>query len=226
MVAIRTQTKDSFEAIKGAHTLSGDAERLEQYYDKWAVDYDTDVSKEEYAGPEYIVNLLASLKEEAGDLKIIDLSNRNAQILDAGCGTGLVGIMLKKKGYNNIHGCDLSEGMVEKARSTGAYDILESKIDLTRTNEAYEDNQYDVTVCCGVFTLGHVPPTAMSELIRITKPGGLIITSTRKSYYDSTNFQEVCDTYQQQGKVKLAKHIKDGPYIAEEGAHYWAFTVC
>ena len=222
---VQTKTKGSFEAIKEAHTLSGDPERIQEYYDKWAVAYNRDVSNEEYAGPEYIVNFLASLKED-DDLRVIDASNRNIQILDAGCGTGLVGITLRQKGYNYIDGCDLSEGMVEKAHSTGAYDILESEIDFTKINEAYEDNQYHVTVCCGVFTLGHVPPTAMSELIRITKPGGWVVTSTRKSYYDSTNFQEVCDTYQQEGKVKLVKHIKDGPYIAEERAHYWAFTVC
>ncbi|MDE5074048.1 MAG: class I SAM-dependent methyltransferase [Trichodesmium sp. St16_bin4-tuft] len=135
-------------------------------------------------------------------------------------------LTLKQKGYHYIDGCDLSEGMVEKARSTGAYDILESEIDFTKINEAYEDNQYHVTVCCGVFTLGRVPPTAISELIRITKPGGWVVTSTRKSYYDSTNFQELCDTYEQEGKVKLVKYIKDGPYLAEEGAHYWAFVVC
>jgi len=225
MNQVQTKTEDSFDAIKEALTLSGDPERIQEYYDKWAVAYNRDVSNEKYAGPEYIVNFLASLKGD-DELKVIDASNRNIQILDAGCGTGLVGIILKQKGYQYIDGCDLSEGMVEKARSTGAYDILESGINLTKRNEAYEDNQYNVTVCCGVFTLGHVPPTAMSELIRITKPGGWVVASTRKSYYDNTNFQEVCDTYQQEGKVKLVKHIKDGPYIAEARAHYWAFVVC
>ncbi|NEQ39816.1 MAG: class I SAM-dependent methyltransferase [Okeania sp. SIO3I5] len=223
--AVKAQTNDSFDAIKEAHTLSGDSEKIQEYYDKWAVAYDRDVSNEEYIGPEYIVNFLASLKSNNG-LKAIDASNKNIEILDAGCGTGLVGIVLKAKGYHHVDGSDLSEGMVEKARSTGAYNVLESGIDLTKINKAYEDNQYDATVCCGVFTLGHVPPTALSELIRITKPGGWVVVSTRKSYYDSTNFQEVCDRYQQEGKVKLVNHVQDGPYIAEEGAHYWAFLVC
>ncbi|MGD1700277.1 class I SAM-dependent DNA methyltransferase [Dapis sp. BLCC M229] len=223
--AVTTKSKDSFDAIKGAHVLSGDPEKIQEYYDQWATAYDSDVSNEEYTGPKYIVNFLAESKSDNG-LKTIDASNRHMEILDAGCGTGLVGIVLKQKGYQNVDGCDLSEGMVEQARSTGAYNVLESGIDLTKINEAYEDNQYDATVCCGVFTLGHVPPTALLELIRITKPGGWVVVSTRKSYYDSTNFQEVCDRYQQEGKVKLVNHVKDGPYIAEEGAHYWAFAVC
>ena len=222
---VKTKSNDSFDAIKEAHTLSGNPQKIQEYYDKWAVAYNHDVSNEEYAGPKYIVNFLAEVKSDNG-LKTIDASDRNIEVLDAGCGTGLVGIVLKKKGYQKVDGFDLSEGMVEKAQGTGAYNVLESGIDLTKKNEVYEDNQYDATVCCGVFTLGHVPPTALSELIRITKPGGWVVVSTRKSYYDSTNFQEVCDRYQQEGKVKLVSHVKDSPYIAEEGAHYWAFAVC
>lgn len=223
--AVQNKDNQSFDAIKEAHHLSGDAEKLQTYYDKWAIAYNSDVSNEKYIGPEYIVNLLTTLKSNNG-LKTVDSSDRQIKILDTGCGTGLVGTVLKQKGYQNVDGCDLSEGMVEQARSTGAYNFLESGIDLTKKNEAYEDNQYDATICCGVFTLGHVPPTALLELIRITKPGGWVVVSTRKSYYDSTNFQEICDRYQQEGKVKLVNHVKDGPYIAEEGAHYWAFAVC
>lgn len=36
---VQTKTKGSFEAIKEAHTLSGDPERIQEYYDKWAVAY-------------------------------------------------------------------------------------------------------------------------------------------------------------------------------------------
>jgi ubiquinone/menaquinone biosynthesis C-methylase UbiE len=222
---VKTQTNDSFDTIKEALTLSGNPQKIQEYYDKWAVAYNRDVSNEEYTGPQYIVNFLAEIKSDNG-LKTIDASDRNLEILDAGCGTGLVGIVLKQKGYQKVDGFDLSEGMVEKAKGTGAYNVLKSGIDLTKKNEAYEDNHYDATVCCGVFTLGHVPPTALSEMFRITKPGGLVIVSTRKSYYDTTNFQEVCDRYQQEGKVKLASSVMDGPYLAEEGAHYWAFAVC
>ncbi|WP_200817758.1 hypothetical protein, partial [Calothrix rhizosoleniae] len=78
----------------------------------------------------------------------------------------------------------------------------------------------------GVFTSGHVPPTALEELIRITNPGGLLLFSTRKSYYDNSDFSTVCNRLQEEGKVKLIHSVIDGPYIAEEGAHYWAFEVC
>ena len=39
--------------------------------------------------------------------------NKDIKILDAGCGTGLVGIQLKKNGYLNIDGVDLSSKLLE-----------------------------------------------------------------------------------------------------------------
>ena len=39
--------------------------------------------------------------------------NKNFKILDAGCGTGLVGIELKKYGYSNIEGVDFSQSMLD-----------------------------------------------------------------------------------------------------------------
>lgn len=221
--AVKTQTTESFDAIKEAHNLSGDSGKIGEYYDKWSGAYDRDVSNEAYAGPEYIVNYFASLKS---DKATVDSGDRNLEILDAGCGTGLVGIFLKQKGYRQVDGFDLSEKMVEKAQATDAYRTLNGGIDMTQKNEVYKDNQYDAILCCGVFTLGHVPPDSLSELIRIAKPGGLIVVSTRKSYYDSTDFQAVCDRFVAEGKIKRVSNQMDGPYIAEEGAHYWAFAVC
>ena len=39
--------------------------------------------------------------------------NKNLKILDAGCGTGLVGMQLKKFGYLYIDGVDFSQNMLD-----------------------------------------------------------------------------------------------------------------
>ena len=96
---------------------------------------------------------------------------------------------------------------------------------MTSRIAAYPEDRYQATVCCGVFTTGHVPPIALEELIRITQSEGLLLVSTRKSYYDSSDFQATCDRLQESGKCSLIDSVMDGPYIAEEGAHYWAFAV-
>lgn len=213
----------SFDAIKEAHKLSGKADEIQDYYDRWSKNYDHDVENEEYCGPEYITAYFDLLPKKIG--KFLNLRNPNIEILDAGCGTGRVGEALHRKGYRHVDGFDLSHGMVEEADKTGAYRDLNGGCDMTQQIEHYPDNRYDAAISCGVFTLGHVPPTAVEEMIRIVKPGGLVVVSTRKSYYESTNFQEVCDRLQAKKKVKLVSSVIDGPYIAEEGAHYWAFEV-
>ncbi|NET01949.1 MAG: class I SAM-dependent methyltransferase [Sphaerospermopsis sp. SIO1G2] len=219
---ITTENNSSWDAIKEAHGLSYDPEKLETYYDKWSSQYDNDVSSEEYSGPRYIAEYLTRILETKFQ---VGANREELKILDAGCGTGLVGVEVEKLGFGKIDGFDLSNNMVEVANNTGSYGSLTGGCNMNAKIEAYQDNQYEIIVCCGVFTLGHVHSTALEELIRITKPGGLIIISTRKSYYDGSDFQEASDRLQAAGKIKLIDHVMDGPYIAEEGAHYWAFVV-
>ncbi|NJK61628.1 MAG: class I SAM-dependent methyltransferase [Synechococcaceae cyanobacterium SM2_3_1] len=213
--------QESFDAIKEAHTLSGDADKLRDYYDVWAAAYDSDVSNEMYKGPHFISEFYDRMR-----LRHSDANRSQSKVMDAGCGTGLVGVILQEMGYRWIDGFDLSDKMVEVAGQTGSYVDLKGSMDLTERMDDYSDNAYDATLACGVFTLGHVPPDSLEELIRITRQGGWVVVSTRKSYYNSTNFQEVVDRLQVENVVKLVEVVKDGPYIAEEGAHYWALQVC
>lgn len=63
-------------------------EDTKHFYDLWANNYEEDMRSMQYRAPEilaeYIINTLR-----------ID---RNAKILDAGCGTGLLGEELRKRG--------------------------------------------------------------------------------------------------------------------------------
>lgn len=107
---IQPQTTDdlsSFDSIKEAHTLSGNPEGLRQYYEQWSKTYNQDVSNEMYSGPEYISAYFDMLpKQENGNF--LNLRNPTIEILDSGCGTGLVGTALRRQGYHNIDGFDLS----------------------------------------------------------------------------------------------------------------------
>ena len=115
--------------------------------------------------------------------------------------------------------------MADKAEKTGVYRSLQGNVDLTQRMEDYPDDQYDVTVSCGVFTLGHVPPQSLLELVRVTKKNGLIVVSTRNSYCENSNFGPFCEQLQKEEKVKLVQHVPDGPYIEEEGAQYWVLAL-
>ena len=55
---------------------------------------------------------LLSSKERVSDV----MANPEAKIVDFGCGTGLMGIELKKRGFNNIYGLDGSQDMLNIAK--------------------------------------------------------------------------------------------------------------
>ena len=81
------------------HTLKK-VEDVAAYYDEWALNnkYDKDMKAWNYTGP----------KETSITFNKYQKS-KNIEIFDAGCGTGLVAIELKKIGYQNFYGADISQ---------------------------------------------------------------------------------------------------------------------
>ncbi|MER9202308.1 class I SAM-dependent methyltransferase [Mesorhizobium sp. M0933] len=208
------------ERMKASHALDGDAVRLADLYRGWASAFDLDQGRIGYCGPMIVAEL-------AGAAQTAYLAGqRNAiAILDAGCGTGLVGVELDRLGFRLIDGFDLSEEMAEKARQTGVYRHVRGDVDLNRRLSDYSSASYDLTVCCGVLTLGHVQPHGLRELARVTRPNGFVIASTRKSYAETTSFEDQVRHLQDEGVLILAQCLRNGRYVAEEDAHYWVFQV-
>ncbi|RWL41919.1 MAG: class I SAM-dependent methyltransferase [Mesorhizobium sp.] len=208
------------QRIRDALVLEGDADRLTQFYRGWAGAYDVDVGCEGYYGPMIVAEL-------AGAVQAAYLSSERTAItiLDAGCGTGLVGVQLERLGFGLIDGFDLSKEMAEKARQTRVYRHVQDCVDLNGVLSEYADAGYDITVCCGVFTLGHVRPDGLRELARVTRPKGFIITSIRKSYAEAAFFEDQARRLQDEGVLLLAQCLSNGRYVAEERADYWVFQV-
>ena len=79
-------------------------EELLKYYQNWTKEnkYDQDMVDWQYTAPQETVSVLSKYA-----------LNKNLRILDAGCGTGLVGTELKKNGYSNIIGIDFSQDMLD-----------------------------------------------------------------------------------------------------------------
>jgi len=152
------------------------SEELLKYYQDWTDNnqYNKDKVDWNYTAPKETVSILKKY-----------VFNKNSKILDAGCGTGLVGIELKKYGYSNIEGVDFSQSMLDLVPQ-GIYKKIE-KIDLNKPLK-FKDNMYDVLICVGTFTYGHVKPKALNELIRITKNRGLICFTINEGIYEEYGF--------------------------------------
>lgn len=199
-------------AIDAALRLDGDPDKVRAYYDDWAQNYNLDISDAEYSGPAICARLLHEY-----------LADTEARLLDAGCGTGLVGGELDALGYRSIDGFDLSDSMAEQARASGAYRQLAGGIDIMRAMQTYAPGSYDAVLSVGVFTLGHVPPEALTVLLQLIRPGGLLVMSTRTHYYDQTGFQQLVDELTADQQIELIKLLRDAPYNKDGAGHYWVF---
>ena len=152
------------------------SEELLKYYQDWTDNnqYNKDMVDWNYIAPKETVSILKKY-----------VFNKNSKILDAGCGTGLVGIELKKYGYSNIEGVDFSQNMLDLVPQS-----IYKKIEKINLNKAlkFKDNIYDVIMCVGAFTYGHVKPQALDELIRITKNKGFICFTINEGIYEEYGF--------------------------------------
>ena len=158
---------------------AADLVELEHIYKNWAKKYEDDVIN--LAG--YVGHLITS------ELLLSYLRNNQAKILDAGCGTGLVGEILNKNSFQNLIGVDFSQEMLNIAKQKNVYQSLEL-VDLTKKLD-YESNLFDAVICAGTFTCGHVGPEALREMVRITKQGGYICFTVRKQEWEASPYLQI-----------------------------------
>jgi predicted TPR repeat methyltransferase len=171
-------------------------------YNQWAKQYDKDLEAEDYAFPKIAAQALFEALGGRPDHDGMPLEN--VSILDAGCGTGLVGIQLSKLGARNIVGLDISPGMLEVARNTGVYSALE-EVDLSGPI-AKPDNSVDSVICVGTLTRGHVgPKPVLEEFARIVKKGGLIVATVLDDIWESGGFREELERLRSAGKVEVLR---------------------
>jgi predicted TPR repeat methyltransferase len=91
------------------------------------------------------------------------------EILDAGCGTGLCGPLLKPLA-SRLTGVDLSGGMLEKARGRGLYDALHQQ-ELTAFM-AERPDAFDVVVSADTLVYFGELEAAMRAAAHTLRPGG------------------------------------------------------
>lgn len=94
--------------------------------------------------------------------------------LDVGCGIGVAEQFLVTQ-YGRVVGVDVSEKMLEQARKAVPQTEF---VHFNGGRLPFEDGGFDVTFCYCVFH--HVPLTSLpdfvSEMKRVTRPGGLVFT--------------------------------------------------
>ena len=174
---------------------SKNKKKLLDIYQKWAALYDKDNDDE------------LGTVSQPNSVQIFQryVKDKSKYIIDVGCGTGLVGLQLKKLGYKNFDGVDLSQEMIDIAIDRGYASLF-----LGNLNETLpiKSNQYEAAICVGVFTHGHVGPSRLEELTRIVKPGGILCFTVNEDVYESYGFDEAIKSQELAGVWKVLELSK------------------
>ncbi len=155
------------EILEKVYKARSDEEKRAAY-DNWANSYDADVKgfgiQLPYVG--------ASIFSQFVPLDTVP-------ILDAGCGTAMHTIPLRLAGFNEFHGIDISDRMLEIAANHEVYNSLQRMV-LGEELE-FETNFFAATYCIGAMGPGHAPPECLNEFVRVTQSGGQIVFSTHST---------------------------------------------
>lgn len=198
-----------------ANTVEPQSDRLKRFYtpqpvsvtkadyDDWATDYDQNtVLDTGYCAPEIVASLIEK-----------HVSNKDQAIVDLGCGTGLLGKILKPKGYTQLEGWDLSPGMLAEAAKLGAYASL-NEIDLT-TDLPFQAGSCQVMASVGVYGPGIVGPEHVPLLVPPLAFGGLSIHSFNGLSWRKRPFEDAINHLVESGQIEIVEQTW-APYIAGE----------
>lgn len=163
---------DHDDILKKVYEAAGDTEALSDSYDVWSESYDADLSAMGYRYPFMMAGTLGRFVPDLG-----------SRILDAGCGSGMIGEAFSLLGYRNLTGIDISEGMLAKAAAKGCYRELRREVLGERLS--FDGSSFDTVTSSGVMTVGHAPPKCLVELARVLKSGGhMVVTISRPAWED------------------------------------------
>ena len=165
----------------------------QEHYDSWAADYDSELlDTYGYVAPQIAAGAFVTVAPD-----------RQASIIDLGCGTGLAGRELSTRGYSKIDGLDISPGMLAEARRLGIYrQLLQG--DLTKRT-AIPDATYDALISVGAFGGGHVGPENLRELIRVVKPGAPMVIYLNAQPFKEHNYARTFHELQLAGFWEVQK---------------------
>lgn len=178
--------------LEDAYSLETEADTL-SFYDRWADDYDAQLERGlHYIAPRVLAEALAKHRV-AG----------NEAVLDVGCGTGLTCCCLRELGFSTIDGIDFSTAMLRKAKEKGVYrKLIEADLNVELP---FDDAAYAAAISTGTFTLGHVGPEPIDELLRVLMPGAHFACTVHVGIWDSKGFSRKFADLEEVGAIGVVE---------------------
>jgi len=183
---------------------SRDKEETKEIYAEWQ-SYDSDLDGYGYVAPDTAAALLMD-----------QLPDKNARILDAGCGTGKVGTVLHAAGFQQLEGADFSESMLDRAKALGIYNNL-SIADFSKSLDQ-QDASFDAIIAVGVWKDGFGDKFTR-EMVRLTKKDGAIVFTVRPQFMFA--METILESLTDSGLIRVVSN-QEKDYIKgqDSTAHY------
>lgn len=199
-------------------------EEVADFYNKWAdgYEYEKELPPEHYNAP--------IVTAEAAAEGLTEEQRKNARVFDVAAGTGLCAEQLRKHGFEHIDALDPSQGMLDKAREKKLYDKYICEFISDKPLDIPADT-YDVLTVSAGFGEGHIPCNALIEMIRVVKPGGIIVIVTREQHLQTVEMykdklEPLMEELEAQGRWKrLERKIFSGFFLDKDGV-MWKYQVC
>jgi arsenite methyltransferase len=101
-----------------------------------------------------------------------------SRVLDVGCGAGNTACLIAQDYGSQVHGVDISEVMIAKARKRAQRQGLRERLEFRVADVfdlPFEDDHFDVVIVESVLTpLPGDKKQAMREMVRVVRPGGRV----------------------------------------------------
>jgi len=189
------------EGTLGAVYQAKRPEEVAALYDRWADTYDAEMAVAGYRHPTICLALMSR-----------HLARGATPLLDAGAGTGLIGEWMSIMGYPHVEALDISEGMLARARAKGVYAGFHNLALGGRL--PFADGHFAGIVSAGVFTSGHVGVEGLPELVRICRPGGVIVLTVKDTLWHDGFATHVTEM---EAAGTVARLEETAPYVSMPG---------
>ena len=177
-----------------------------KFYDDWAESYDSGFAASKgYDYPRLIAEYFVDR-----------VSPDQSPVLDIGCGTGLVGVSLRKEGWSSeLTGVDISQGMLEVAKRKKVYQKLICA-DLNETLQLPQSH-FGGMISAGTFTHGHLGPEVLFHLFHLARPGAHAVIGINAEHHGNQDFSGAFREWEEKGIVGKTKWTEIQIYQAPEG---------
>jgi len=175
---------DSLDSISSQSIASRASDAyVKTVFDEFAANFDQSLAQLHYQAPQQVESVLHAMIQRD------QLRPAGLRILDAGCGTGLCGPILKPLS-ESLLGVDLSPEMLKQAKARNLYDeLIESELTLylkKNADNSAANRRFDLIVICDTLNYFGNLEEVLQYSFQSLQPNGILVFTIEKLMAAST----------------------------------------